>query len=345
MKKWLAIGIILLFVGTCFIPAIAQDAKKPLPTSRGNWLYVGGSGPGNYTKIQDAIDNASNGDKIYVFSGYYIGNITVSKSLQILGESQDTTIIDGDGEINIINIIANEVKISYFTLEKGKTKGIRMEWRDSITLSNLTIKNMWEGIFNWMNSNIIIDNVSFLSNSLGISVNNVYDCNITHCTFSDNSGGINDGGFYSTTHDGSLYIYQNIFIDNIRAIEVYNSNDSNGRTLIRKNTFQQNQYGIILHNCKNVGIIENNFLNNSEQAFMERLSLVRDTLTFIYYHQNWLNNYWDDLNSHLRYAILGTWTFCVGHSINLWYYPIFKIPYREFDSKPAKEPFDIPKRT
>ena len=68
-RKWLAIGIILLFVGTCIIPAIAQDTEKSLPSSRGNWLYVGGSGPGNYTRIQDAIDNASDGDTVFVYSG------------------------------------------------------------------------------------------------------------------------------------------------------------------------------------------------------------------------------------------------------------------------------------
>ena len=56
---WL-VGIILLFVGTCIIPVPAQDTEKPsLPTSSGKWLYVGGDGPGNYTRIQDAVDNAS----------------------------------------------------------------------------------------------------------------------------------------------------------------------------------------------------------------------------------------------------------------------------------------------
>ena len=38
VKKGVMVGIILLFVGTCIIPAIAQETEKPLPTSRGNWL-------------------------------------------------------------------------------------------------------------------------------------------------------------------------------------------------------------------------------------------------------------------------------------------------------------------
>ncbi|MBE3138959.1 MAG: hypothetical protein IMZ53_00075, partial [Thermoplasmata archaeon] len=44
-RKGLAVGIILLFVGTGIIPAIAQDTQKTLLASRGDWLYVGGSGP------------------------------------------------------------------------------------------------------------------------------------------------------------------------------------------------------------------------------------------------------------------------------------------------------------
>jgi hypothetical protein len=39
IRKWLAVGIILLFVGTSIIPANAQNTEKE--TSRG-WLYVGG---------------------------------------------------------------------------------------------------------------------------------------------------------------------------------------------------------------------------------------------------------------------------------------------------------------
>ena len=81
-RKCLAVGIILLFVGTCIIPAIAQESEKPSQsTSRGNWLYVGGSGPGNYSKIQDAINASSNGDTVFVYddSSPYLENLIINK--------------------------------------------------------------------------------------------------------------------------------------------------------------------------------------------------------------------------------------------------------------------------
>ena len=115
-QKWLAVGIILLFVGTCIIPAIAQTTEKPLPASRGNWLYVGGSGPGNYTWIQDAIDNASDGDTVFVYddsSPYPINGLKIEKSINLIGENKTSTEIIG---ITGINILADKVNISGFNI-------------------------------------------------------------------------------------------------------------------------------------------------------------------------------------------------------------------------------------
>jgi len=122
-RKGLAVGIILLFVGTCIIPAIAQNIEKPsLPTSRGNWLYVGGSGPGNYTRIQDAVNDASNGDTIFVYDDsapYYENTIWINASINLIGEDKNTTIIDGKGgggPTDVIRISANKVKVTGFTI-------------------------------------------------------------------------------------------------------------------------------------------------------------------------------------------------------------------------------------
>jgi len=115
-KKWLAIGIILLFVGICIIPAIAQDTKKPLPTSRGNWLYVGGSGPGNYTRIQDAINDASEGDTIFVYHGTYYEHDLVISKLNLIGEDRNTTIIDGHDAFYLGILVGDGATVRGFTI-------------------------------------------------------------------------------------------------------------------------------------------------------------------------------------------------------------------------------------
>jgi nitrous oxidase accessory protein NosD len=158
--KWLAVGIILLFVGTCIIPATAQDIERPsLPASRGNTLYVGGSGPGNYSTIQSAIENASDGDTVFVYdnsSPYYENNILINTSINLIGEDKSTTIIDGKGggnETNVLRISADSVKVTGFTirnchmdyLDKGICiEGTVKEHGNPNTVSNVNIsKNIF----------------------------------------------------------------------------------------------------------------------------------------------------------------------------------------------------------
>ena len=96
LVKTLALGIIVLFVGAGVVSGFnvnPEDKSKPL--NLGNWLYVGGTGPENYTFIQDAVNDSSNGDTIFVFSGTYYENVVINKSIKLIGEDKNTTIIFG----------------------------------------------------------------------------------------------------------------------------------------------------------------------------------------------------------------------------------------------------------
>ena len=56
--KWFALIVIVMILGLAIAPNInaLKDDNTIIHFSDGNILYVGGSGPGNYTKIQNAID-------------------------------------------------------------------------------------------------------------------------------------------------------------------------------------------------------------------------------------------------------------------------------------------------
>ena len=51
-------------------------------------MYVGGSGPNNYTTIQSAIDDAVDGDTVFVYddSSPYREHLLIETSINLLGE-------------------------------------------------------------------------------------------------------------------------------------------------------------------------------------------------------------------------------------------------------------------
>jgi parallel beta-helix repeat protein len=163
MKKCLVIGIALLFIGAAIIPSSGQQTEKvSFPMSRGNTLYVGGSGPGNYSRIQDAINASIDGDTVFVFddsSPYYENNILINTSINLFGEDKNTTIIDGNGggnETNILRISADDVKVTGFTIRNCHLdyldKGICIEGtvRENGNLNTVSNVNISENIFLYM---------------------------------------------------------------------------------------------------------------------------------------------------------------------------------------------------
>ena len=99
IKVLLIISISALLIGFYIVPhTIGMPIKNYDSKNNGKILYVGGSGPGNFTNIQDAIDFAINGDTVFVFddSSPYFENLIINKSINLLGEKRHTTIIDGN---------------------------------------------------------------------------------------------------------------------------------------------------------------------------------------------------------------------------------------------------------
>jgi parallel beta-helix repeat protein len=179
MKKEIPIvvGITILFLGTCITPSVAIDnvKKSSIPISTGNTLYVGGTGEGNYTKIQDAIDNASDGDTVFVFddSSPYYENISIIKSINLLGEDKDTTIVDGNGNSHVIRVIADNIIVSGFTIQNSHVYQAGIYISDSYNEQDNTIEG-----------NIISDN------NIGILLRDSCKNTIRGNTISNNKIGI-----------------------------------------------------------------------------------------------------------------------------------------------------------
>ena len=96
--------------------------------------------PDDYPTIQEAINAANPGDTIYVNPGKYYEHIAVNKTVSLIGEDRDTTIIDGSRTGSVINIIADNVYITGFTIQNSSHA-----WRGCPILlqncANVTIRN------------------------------------------------------------------------------------------------------------------------------------------------------------------------------------------------------------
>jgi parallel beta-helix repeat protein len=149
------------------IPAVPRDTNTFYYDR--NTLYVGGSGPGNYSTIQQAINNATAGDSVYVYndSSPYYETITIDTTLQLIGEHKKTTIIDGSNSGDVVYITADGVGITGFTLQNcGGTwsrSAILVHAQDTMIVNNIII-NARNGIFledasyNTIDANKIIRN-------------------------------------------------------------------------------------------------------------------------------------------------------------------------------------------
>jgi parallel beta-helix repeat protein len=149
--------IISSFVILDFIFAIVNVVE-------GDTLYVNTTGDsGAFTSIQDAINASSDGDTVFVYSGTYYENVIVNRTINLVGEDKNNTIIDGKGNEDVVYVTSDRVNITGFTTTNSGTL-----WRDAglqidsdyntISDNNISFNN-WYGIFLYYSrDNNIIDN-------------------------------------------------------------------------------------------------------------------------------------------------------------------------------------------
>jgi parallel beta-helix repeat protein len=79
-------------------------------------IIVNINGSGNFTSIQDAIDQAERGDTVFVKPGIYYENITINKTINLIGSGTEHTTIIGDQVRAVIKLESNNSRISGFTI-------------------------------------------------------------------------------------------------------------------------------------------------------------------------------------------------------------------------------------
>ena len=284
LRKGLAVAVILLFIGMCVVPstAVQELREKSSPISfDGNTLYVGGSGPNNYTRIQDAVDNASDGDTVFVYddSSPYFGGVVINKMINLIGENRDTTVIENGWEA-IVKITADNVNVCGFTMRYGKSAvGIFIYSNYNTITGNNILENSWGiGIMN-SSSNTITGN-----NILNTGIMDIYLWYSSDNTITNNNL-MNDywKGISLRFSSNNTIKGNNITSKESHGIHL---SDSSNNT-ITGNNISNNRWGIGLAGFSNNNIITGNTITWNNR---NGIRLVGFSNYNIIYHNNFINN-------------------------------------------------------
>jgi len=170
----------------------------PLHTPEGNsscdgkTLYVGGSGEGNYTTIQDAVFAANDGDTIFVYSGVYHESVFISKRIKLIGENKNDTIIEAGLYGFGINVSCSGVKIKNFSIIKASWDSAAIVLFNSKNCSIESCKiynNEWTGISLVNADENEIKDCEILKNSIGVELLSSNKNIISKCKLYKNGDG------------------------------------------------------------------------------------------------------------------------------------------------------------
>lgn len=274
-RIFIVMGIIFGLMTGAF--AFLTD-DEPRPLSLGSTIYVDDDNTGTedgslanpYNTIQEGVDAAGSGEKVYVFKGTYNENVDIAKPITLEGEDREETIIDGGGSGDVVHVSVNLVNVTGFTIKNSGNLGYP---------TNTVITNVDAGIeldnvkFSKISNNIFKDNRYGIylnsSSNNSIEMNNVSDCKHTgiflHKSSSNNL--INYNNVTNNDYDGiSIYygsdyniLYKNNINNNrLRGITTFYSD----KIYIRFNNIFNNYYGMGIDNSENNYVTDNNISYN-----------------------------------------------------------------------------------
>jgi parallel beta-helix repeat protein len=263
-----------------------------------NIIYVDDDGGADYTSIQEAIDAASSGYTIFVYSGRYNENIVIDKTIILIGENKDTTIINSSEDNNIINITADNVELTGFTVEicggYSLYSGIDIQANSTNIYNNkLTMRDLYyypNGIY--INSNKINNQIHeniFLKTGFGLDTNNIGDNTIINNTVNDNSLIYLDTISDQIIESAGQIILKNCNNITIENLEIQNTPGSivfikSNNCIVKDCTIQNNDKGIVCTDSFSIKIINNVINENNQGIYISNSESILITRNDVHYN-------------------------------------------------------------
>jgi parallel beta-helix repeat protein len=282
------ISSVVIFIVLILSSFIAIDIKFGLvKIVEGETLYVNTTGNGGaFTCIQDAIDNASDGDTVFVFSGTYYENVVVNKTISLVGEDRNTTEINGWNDGDVVLITRDYVNITGFNCTRagsnledagielysvqnckvlsnnfrfGGYSGIRLYSSNNNTVEDNNISQRGFAIYlKYSNDNIVIRNIGYSNNHYGIFLYSSFGNNVTENNVSNGD----DYGIALSKSNGNIITDNTAFSNKESGIYFLDSYRNN----VFRNNISNNLYGIKLWTSNYNNIVNNNVFPNNHDG-------------------------------------------------------------------------------
>ena len=270
-----------------------------------------------YDTIGEAVGDAETQDNhtIRATAGVYFEHVVINKSISLVGEDPETTVLDGNYTGTVVEITAVNVTLANFTVRNTGSSGygIRMFGSNSSTLSNNIVISCRMGIVLFQthgtmissnnvtesntgilldyspNNSLVLNNISKSSDGLRIeamSVNNTVEKNrVENCSY---------GIGLSVFSNGNALTENVVSYSSFSALRF----DRSTNCLFVDNIFAQNNHVIEVASSfsDNNAFLHNDFLFNTA------------VMSFIEPHDVWDGgypaggNYWHDYNGRDEYS-------------------------------------------
>lgn len=228
-------------------------------------ITVDDSGGADYVRIQDAINSASNGDTIMVYSGTYYETVNITKRLILQGVNNG----GGKPVINANQSFAISLSSGNSTLEglavnstRYQRAGIFVRSNNNIIRNNTALNNE-DGFFLIFSSNNMLSGNTASNNSNGISLRSSSNNTLSGNNVLNNSNGI----LLSSSNNNTLS--SNSVMNNGKGIYLDGSNNTLDGNRIENN----NIIGIELAFFGNIRFINNIMIENRNNFLIGKCDL------------------------------------------------------------------------
>lgn len=275
------------------------------------WIDAGYPVYIKYAALQEAINNANTGDMIFVSSGIYYESIIVNKTVSLVGEDKNSTIIDGSNVETVVEITSDNVSVVGFTVQNSNSTtgssyaGIKILGQTcNVTDNHVTrnrigifaasprsriaeniVDNNGQGITLYASSEVTVEANNVTANTVGISLafsaNNII---VGNSATNSSTGG---HGIVVSSNSLNNTLLHNDLAGNYHGIWISSSPNNS----VLKNTLANNTLlGIELANSPNTTIYHNNFINNPKHVVIDQTKSIWDN--------GYEGNFWSDHQSN-----------------------------------------------